>query len=155
MKKKRPCLNNGRKNDGRAETVRSLWLYSNGGLFFFLQKNFILYPVSMWYQNDLFLKKRDGYKSMERPIRREIIMEELKPTTQNSVHFISVNKKCNRVTMKEEIIRGILSFDKREPDKTNSLWEKMAIWLFDNDEIRTIGFDEYWESRRNTRAGEK
>lgn len=82
-------------------------------------------------------------------------MEELKPTTQNSVHFISVNKKCNRVTMKEEIIRGILSFDKREPDKTNSLWEKMAIWLFDNDEIRTIGFDEYWESRRNTRAGEK
>ncbi|MGD9157038.1 MAG: hypothetical protein PVG39_01405 [Desulfobacteraceae bacterium] len=51
-------------------------------------------------------------------------MEELKLTIQNSVHFISVNKKCHRVTTKEEIINSLLSFDKREPDKTNSLWEK-------------------------------
>jgi len=37
---------------------------------------------------------------------------------------------------KDEIIKALLSFDSREPDKTISLWEIMAEWLYKSQELK-------------------
>ena len=42
-----------------------------------------------------------------------------------------------RKVSKEEIIRGLMSFDSREPDKTLSLWQDVAKRLYQSQEIIT------------------
>jgi hypothetical protein len=50
--------------------------------------------------------------------------------------IITSTKDGNKYFSKYEILRGLMEFDRREPDKTCSLWQKLATSLYHSQEIR-------------------